>query len=539
MNVSLLRIAGWVLVWASVFVLPVTAWAQAGDEPFRRGLTARGDRKWSEMAEAMRQAIALDRTESMRKVRSGFLRSAATEYVPYFFLGEALKNQGDCQGAVTAWESSEDQKVVLSLPEFAGLLRGGYKECAAKGVLLREDYLRQINAADQVYNDALGIATRLDRVRASSPDLWKSDLDAELERARNDLGVAQKGLLKARTTRMLADFNESRNASARAAGVLRPLETRLGAAINARTVIGEQAAETQQILTGIETTERAIDAAKVALPADLAASRESARALVRGSRERLAVAEKTQNATAAGEALRQAQEASDALSKVLEQLSKLARGEFEQRFQQVVAAATEQLSFVATSFATLERLIAEKPGAMTSAMSGEHESLQKSRSSLQRRFDNSRRTENVAGVEETMRLAIEARTRIDALIKMFGPATLRDRGVHPALEEGARLFFEGEYQQVLSALDPLGSAVDVHLQVHVHLFRAASLYALYLRSGETKQALRTSALAEIQRCKEIEPAFQPSARAFSPRFLSFFQTAGAPGAQPAATPATQ
>ena len=259
----------------------------------------------------------------------------------------------------------------------------------------------------------------------------------------------------------------------------------------------------------------------------------SSKALASGSR----LLRRRQNATAAGEALRQAQEASDALGKVLEQLNRVARGEFEQRFQQIVAAATEQLSFVATSFATLERLVAEKPGAMTPVMTSERESLQKAQSSLQRRFENSRRNENVTGVEEATRLAVEARTRIDALIQMFGSATLRDRGVHQALEEGARLYFAGEYQQVLSALDPLGSAIDVHLQVHVHLFRAASLYALYARSGETNQALRTSALTAIQRCKEIEPAFQPSARAFSPRFLSFFQSAGAPGTQTAAAPA--
>jgi hypothetical protein len=176
---------------------------------------------------------------------------------------------------------------------------------------------------------------------------------------------------------------------------------------------------------------------------------------------------------------------------------------------------------------------------MTPAMTSERESLQKAQSALQRRFDNSRKNENVIGLEETMRLAVEARTRIDALIKMFGLATLRDRGVHPALEEGARLYFAGEYQQVLSALDPLGTAIDVHLQVHVHLFRAASFYALYMRSGEKNQALWTSALAAIQRCKELEPAFQPSARAFSPRFLSFFQSAGAPGTQTAATAPAQ
>ena len=124
-----------------------------------------------------------------------------------------------------------------------------------------------------------------------------------------------------------------------------------------------------------------------------------------------------------------------------------------------------------------------------------------------------------------MHLAVEARTRIDALIKMFGPASLRDRGVHPALEQAARLYFEGEYQQVLSSLDPLGSAIDVTFQVHVHLFRAADLHALYVSSGETNQKLRGDALAAVQRCLEIDPTFQPSPRAFSPRFVNFFKNA--------------
>jgi hypothetical protein len=65
--------------------------------------------------------------------------------------------------------------------------------------------------------------------------------------------------------------------------------------------------------------------------------------------------------------------------------------------------------------------------------------------------------------------------------------------------------------------------------VHVSVFRAASLYALYVRSGETNQALRNDALGAIQRCKEIDPSFQPDPRAFSPRFVSFFQSAGGSG----------
>jgi hypothetical protein len=174
---------------------------------------------------------------------------------------------------------------------------------------------------------------------------------------------------------------------------------------------------------------------------------------------------------------------------------------------------------------------------MNPEMSTQRESLDKSRIQLQRRFDNSRKTESIAGVEDVMRLATEIRTKIDALIQMFGPASLRDRGVHPALEQASRLYFSGEYQQVLSALDPLGSAVNVLLQVHVHLFRAASLYALYVRTGEANQKMRTDALAEIQRCKEIDPGFRPSSKAFSPRFISFFESGGASLASSATAPA--
>jgi hypothetical protein len=523
-----------VTVIAWTFAVPSVATAQ--DDAFKQGLAARGDRKWPEAANAMRRAIQADGRESTRKVRTGLLGAfgGGTEYFPHYFLGEALKNQGDCAGAVTAWEISEDQKAVLGHAEFSANLRAGYKECAAKGVLLRNDYRQQVAAVDQAYNEARGMAERLNSVRTSNPELWRSDVDAEFERARGELGSAQGRLVKARETRLLADFNESRSASTRATGLLRPIEARLGAAISTRTLIGQQAQEVQQVLASAETSDRAIDAAKVVLPPALVSSRDGARAQMTRSRERLAQAEKTQNAATAGEAMKLAQEAADVLAKALDQVSKLARTEFEQRFQQVVAAASEQFSFFASSFATLERLVAEKPDKMRPEMAAEREALQKEQSALQRRFDNARRAENMTVVQDVTRLAADTRMRVDALIKAFGPATLRDRGVNAALEDGARLYFAGEYERALDSLGPVGGLSDIPLQVHVHLFRAASLYALFVRSGESNQALLKDALASIERCKQIDPVFQPSARAFSPRFIRMYQN-GAAEPQTAAT----
>jgi hypothetical protein len=527
-------------MFAAVLAIPATASAQAEDEQFRRGLNARGDKKWAEVAQAMRQAIAINRIESTRKIQGGsrlnpFGRS--TEYLPYYLLGDALRNSDDCAGAVAAWETSADQKVVLGLPEYADLLRAGLKECNGKGVLLRAEFNQQIGVTEQLYNETVALLQRVEKIKETNQDLWRPDVQAEAERARADVNLAQRANARARQTRMVVDFAESRAVSVRARDVLRPLEARLNAAIGTRAVLAQQVAETTKVLQGADAISNSIDAVKITLPPNLVTTRDGARATVGRARERIGQAEKTENTTTGAEAVRLAHEASDEFTKVLDQAKKLEREEFGQRLQQALDAATEQFSFVENSLATLERLVAEKPSTITPEMSSQREAIVKEYGTLKRRLENARRNENVNGVQDTMKLAVEARTRIDALLQMFGPASLRDRGVNEALEQGARHYLAGEFQQALSSLEPIMSRSDVTLQVHIHLFRAASLYTLYMRSGEKDQALRNNALAAVQRCKEIDAAFQPDPRAFSPGFLSFFRSAGAPVAQ--AAPSSQ
>jgi hypothetical protein len=520
---------------AALLVMPATAGAQSEDEPFRRGLSARGDKKWQEAAQAMRQALQINRMESSRRVQGGFrIFGRGTEYLPFYFLGEALKNLNDCSGAVTAWESSEEQKVVLTVKEYADSLRAGLKECASKGVLLRPEYNQQMAVTDQNYNESYALLQRLVALRDANQELWRPDVQAEYERARGDMALAQKTLLKARQSRMVVDFAESRALSLRARDVLRPLESRLTAAIGTRSLIAQQVAEAQKVLEGAEAASKEIDAAKLPLSPTLASSRDSARALATRARERLGQLEKSENAATATEAVRLAHEASDAFTKVLEQVKKSERSDFEQRLQEAVAGATEQLSFAATSLASLERLVAEKPATMTPEMASQRDALVREHAALQRRFDNARKTENIVAVDEARRLAGEARDKIDALVRLFGGVV---NVVPAALNQGASYYLAGNYKEALTALDPLASQTDIPLRVHVHLFRAASLYALYVRSGEKDQALRADALAAIQKCKEIDSAFRPDPRAFSPRFLSFFQSVGAPGAQ--APPSSQ
>ena len=101
--------------------------------------------------------------------------------------------QNQCAAAVSEYEISEDQKIVQGIPEFATGLRAGYKECATKGVLLRDEYRQQANATDQVYNEAVALFTRIAGLKQTSADLWKADFDPELERARSDLAHRESG----------------------------------------------------------------------------------------------------------------------------------------------------------------------------------------------------------------------------------------------------------------------------------------------------------------------------------------------------------
>jgi hypothetical protein len=77
------------------------------------------------------------------------------------------------------------------------------------------------------------------------------------------------------------------------------------------------------------------------------------------------------------------------------------------------------------------------------------------------------------------------------------------------------------------------------LQLHVHLFRAAALHALFVRSREADSSLRAQALAEVEACRRIDSAFEPDPRAFTPTFISFFRNGGAAETKSAATPASQ
>jgi hypothetical protein len=512
------------IMLALVCVCAVPALAAAQDEAFKQGLQARGDKKWADVVRHMQNALKADSQESTRKVRSGFLGVQGMEYLPHFFLGEAYYNQQDCGGAVTEWSISEQQGAVKSKPEFLGSIRVGFQACAAKGVLLAADYTPLYQSTRQVYTDAAALSKRVSEIGTTNRDIWRPDVDEQFGRAKKELDASFARLNAGQRSRLAADFNEAKAASERATAILRPLEASLNTAVEALTSVQRQAKDVEQFLAAADTADQTLETLKGSLTEPMQAARKTGRQQLAQARDRLAAAQKTPTPAAVADALKYAQSASTTLTQILDQVQKAARGLFEQQLSDATRIADEAFARVSGAMSILDRRIAQKPDIASPKLTADRAAYVKQIDALRRRFERARKAEDLSSLTETTRLALEAQTGLDGLIQTFGPITLRDRGVHESLEQAVRLFLNGEYQQALGALEPLTVQSDVPLQVHAHVFRAAALYALFVRSGESNAQLRTDALAEIARTKQLNASFQPSPRAFSPRFLSLYQT---------------
>ena len=69
-------------------------------------MLARDKRQWPEVRRLLTEAIALNGTESTERITiSGF--GNTEQYLPKYFLGVALRNLGDCPGALNAFAQSE------------------------------------------------------------------------------------------------------------------------------------------------------------------------------------------------------------------------------------------------------------------------------------------------------------------------------------------------------------------------------------------------------------------------------------------------
>lgn len=129
--------------------------AAADARSYKDGLNALADRRYSDAEKHFRDAIA-DRSEE----RSGGLRRT---YLPYYYLGVALAEQGRCAEALAAWQASEAQGQVQRSEEEGRELPGRKQRCL--------DQVQELesarNAAEQAVARARKASQTLARLRES------------------------------------------------------------------------------------------------------------------------------------------------------------------------------------------------------------------------------------------------------------------------------------------------------------------------------------------------------------------------------------
>ena len=91
------------------------------------------------------------------------------------------------------------------------------------------------------------------------------------------------------------------------------------------------------------------------------------------------------------------------------------------------------------------------------------------------------------------------------------------------LRRAAEAYFSGRYTDVARLADP-GTFSDTRARVQAHLFRAAASFNLYVLDGETDGALLTQAQNDIRSIKRLDDGFSPYIAAFSPKFVSLFES---------------
>jgi hypothetical protein len=119
--------------------------------------------------------------------------------------------------------------------------------------------------------------------------------------------------------------------------------------------------------------------------------------------------------------------------------------------------------------------------------------------------------------------ARQVATAADRAAGAYGDATNRARAVDTALAQltdGMRLYFSGRYRAAADKLEQLSTTASA-LAAQQRLFQAASLYALFVESGERDQRLRTAAEGAARECRRLSPDLVPDRDAFSPRFIRF------------------
>ena len=198
---------------------------------------------------------------------------------------------------------------------------------------------------------------------------------------------------------------------------------------------------------------------------------------------------------------------------------------------QAVSAAQSEIDQAASAGTALDRTRRETLGVQTFQQNpGFEEERQRALTDLEAArslLDEGRRQQAPDRVVAAQDRARQARIELDDLSRRvrrrMNEIQRPDASGPPAeLVASARAYFSGDYRKALNILQGTEYS-DRRSSLQAHLFRAAAQYALFLTGGSGDPQLLDEARRDIRECRRLDADFVPDNRAFTPRFITFFQ----------------
>lgn len=523
---------------AAGLAVPVFAQDEATkklDDVFKRGIEALDDEEWDVAVKLFQEAIALNPSESLRRIGGRFL-IRGDEYLPHVRLGQAYLGRGDCGAAFRAWEESERQGVVKKSEDGLEIIEEGHEECQDKGFLLPGEYASQERKVAGVLREAGDIDQQIVTLSAASPTTTTPEMKTVHERARSDLGSARGRLEEARRTRLGQTMTEALAAAENARNGLLTARRVFERALEARGV-DTKTVETKPTLRAAEV-EAVIDSASqsaqnvqtvissspvpVILPPDVAQTLRRAQESLEGARDKVASAKRTGADADLEEARTLAATAQTTFGRLQGDVKGLRQAAVEAELQRLTASTQQAFADTAARVKSTQAMLESRPSSAADAKQAAAQ-LASARGSLGRarqQFDRATAAGDLAAARTAARGVVDVNEKLDVIFAKGSP----DPWVIPqAFTDAAQAFFAGRHEDVdrLLAAEVL-EAMPRSLRVHAHTLRAAAAFARYEYSNRREDALRLAARQDADASRRLDPAFQPNPAAFAPKFLAFF-----------------
>jgi hypothetical protein len=458
-------------------------------ESYSKGIEAVDRGEWPAVANFMRQAAAAKDKEGERVKIYGMRIEA---YLPHYYLGLALEQTGNCEGALSQWQESESQGAVKSTGQYKSLVkeRGVCKQQLASKAPAQQTQpadnsavLQAQHAAETAVQKATEAAGQIShrKSEADYADAWKAESAQTAEANANQTLTSARGYLEhGKAQNQVSDLNEATRLANRAR---QDLDSLVGRLDQRKTEIHNQQLVAQQRNHQRED-----------------ADREAKEKAQRGEADRLA-REKDAQDVAAKDAAAKVAAAKDAAAK------EAARREQVQR--QTLTDEIARLSTDARTMLSRHRVPAGAPADPT---------IEPLKALLRKTPPPADTT--VASLEQLRDQLSRQTTATEKALSAAAP----EAGPPAEIRAAARALFRADYTEVVKTLG-VARFTDHRAQVTAALLLGAARYSLYLEGGQKDEALKRQALEAARACRRLSPQLAPDAKFFSPRFLQFYRDA--------------